>query len=70
MFYVMVGKNRLVSSANIIGVNIFDALLRSLTLTQRKNIGPNMDPCGTQYKLYLPYRFVVHRIMYCFLLDK
>ena len=39
-------KNKLVSSANIIGSNMFEAFFKSFTY-KRNRSGPKIEPCGT-----------------------
>ena len=41
-------KNRLLSSANIIGSRIFEAFGKSLTESTNRS-GPNIEPCGTPH---------------------
>ena len=41
-------NNRLVSSANMIGSNKFDAFLRSFTYS-KNSCGPSIEPCGTPH---------------------
>ena len=45
-------KKRFVSSANIMGFKMLEALHKSLTY-KRNNSGPKIDPCGTPQLMFL-----------------
>ena len=70
MSNVLMIKEKLVSSANIIGSNRRDAFDRLLAYIRNRN-GPRTDPLETPKVRYLRFVLLFSPIwMYCFLLDK
>ena len=58
-------KKRLVSSANIIGSKIFEALQRSFTYI-KNNKGPSIDPWGTPQAIFAKFVFLLLKDKNCF----
>ena len=67
VFKLLRSKNKLVSSANIIGTNTFEELGRSFTCNKNNN-RPSIVPCGIPRLIYFPTLSVDSVIfIYCFL---
>ena len=57
-------KKRLVSSANIMGSKIFEALQRSFTYI-KNNEGPSIDPWGTLQVIFAKFMFLLLKDRNC-----